>query len=111
MGRTKSLQEAYGPFNGIRLVCESGLWRILIGKLSLAKAATRLADIFRLCRTRNCVLFFDEFDYHRQGTGDREETRGDKRVVSSLLLQMDRLPSYVVVIRQVIIPELLDRAV
>ena len=43
--------------------------------------------------------------------GDRQETGEIKRVVSSLLLQIDALPSYVVVVSASNHPELLDRAV
>src|SRR5690606_31823547 len=43
--------------------------------------------------------------------GDLHETGEIKRVVSSLLLQIDRLPSYVIVVVATNHPELLDRAV
>ena len=43
--------------------------------------------------------------------GDLHETGEIKRVVSSLLLEMDALPSYVVVVTATNHPELLDRAV
>ena len=43
--------------------------------------------------------------------GDLHETGEIKRVVSSLLLQIDALPSYVVVVTASNHPELLDRAV
>jgi len=43
--------------------------------------------------------------------GDTHETGEIKRVVSSLLLQMDALPDYVVVVAASNHPELLDRAV
>lgn len=57
------------------------------------------------------MSFFDEFDTIGKERGDTKETGEIKRVVSSLLLQMDRLPSYVVVITASNHPELLDRAV
>jgi AAA+ superfamily predicted ATPase len=43
--------------------------------------------------------------------GDEHETGEIKRVVSSLLLQIDQLPSHVVVVTATNHPELLDRAV
>ena len=64
-----------------------------------------------LSRTQECVLFFDEFDAIGKERGDIHETGEIKRVVSSLLLQIDRLPSYVVVIAATNHPELLDKAV
>ena len=58
-----------------------------------------------------CVLFFDEFDVVGKERGDVHETGEIKRVVSSLLLQIDDLPSHVVVVTATNHPELLDRAV
>ena len=82
----------------------------LIGRY-LGETASRLQKIFSYVKTRNCVLFFDEFDTIGKERGDTKETGKIKRVVSSLLLQMDSLPSYVVVITASNHPELLDRAV
>jgi len=77
----------------------------------LGETATRLARLFEQIRTRRCVLFFDEFDVMGKERGDIHETGEIKRVVSSLLLQVDALPSYVVVVTATNHPELLDRAV
>jgi AAA+ superfamily predicted ATPase len=82
----------------------------LIGSY-LGETASRLQKVFDYVKTRNCVLFFDEFDTIGKERGDTKETGEIKRVVSSLLLQMDRLPGYVVVITASNHPELLDRAV
>ena len=57
------------------------------------------------------MLFFDEFDALAKERGDERETGEIKRVVSSLLLQVDALPSHVVVVGASNHPELLDRAV
>jgi AAA+ superfamily predicted ATPase len=62
-----------------------------------------------LCR--RCVLFFDEFDTLGKERGDLHETGEIKRVVSSLPLQIDAVPSYLVVVTATNHPELLDRAV
>lgn len=77
----------------------------------LGETATRLARLFEQIRTRRCVLFFDEFDVLGKERGDIHETGEIKRVVSSLLLQVDALPSHVVVVTATNHPELLDRAV
>lgn len=82
----------------------------LIGSY-LGETASRLQKVFDLARTRNCVLFFDEFETLGKERGDTRETGEIKRVVSSLLLQIDRMPSYTVVITASNHPELLDRAV
>lgn len=77
----------------------------------LGETAVRLAKLFAYARTQRCVLFFDEFDVIGKERGDVHETGEIKRVVSSLLLQIDRLPSYVVVVTATNHSELLDRAV
>jgi AAA+ superfamily predicted ATPase len=77
----------------------------------LGETATRLRRLFEYAHTRRCVLFFDEFDTLGKERGDIHETGEIKRVVSSLLLQIDDLPSHVVVICATNHPELLDRAV
>jgi SpoVK/Ycf46/Vps4 family AAA+-type ATPase len=77
----------------------------------LGETAVRLSRLFDQIRSRRCVLFFDEFDVVGKERGDIHETGEIKRVVSSLLLQVDALPSYVVVITATNHPELLDRAV
>jgi SpoVK/Ycf46/Vps4 family AAA+-type ATPase len=82
----------------------------LIGSY-LGETASRLGKLFDYVRTRACVLFFDEFDTVGKERGDVHETGEIKRVVSSLLLQIDSLPSHVVVVTATNHPELLDRAV
>jgi SpoVK/Ycf46/Vps4 family AAA+-type ATPase len=77
----------------------------------LGETAVRLRKVFDYVRTRNCVLFFDEFDTLGKERGDIHETGEIKRVVSSLLLQMDDLPKHVIVVTATNHPELLDRAV
>lgn len=77
----------------------------------LGETASRLRKLFEYVRTRACVLFFDEFDTIGKERGDLHETGEIKRVVSSLLLQIDDLPSHVVVVTATNHPELLDRAV
>ena len=77
----------------------------------LGETAQRIGQVFEHARSRECVLFFDEFDAVGKERGDLHETGEIKRVVSSLLLQIDALPSYVVVVTASNHPELLDRAV
>ncbi|MBF0138618.1 MAG: ATP-binding protein [Magnetococcus sp. DMHC-1] len=77
----------------------------------LGETSSRLARLFDYVRTRHCVLFLDEFDVLGKERGDVHETGEIKRVVSSLLLQVDALPSHVVVVTATNHPELLDRAV
>jgi len=77
----------------------------------LGETARQVGQVFEHVRSRQCVLFFDEFDSLGKERGDLHETGEIKRVVSSLLLQIDALPSYVVVVVASNHPELLDRAV
>jgi len=82
----------------------------LIGSY-LGETSVRLKELLDYARTRRCVLFFDEFETLGKERGDTHETGEIKRVVSSLLLQLDDLPDYVVVVAASNHPELLDRAV
>ncbi|HOM24499.1 MAG TPA: ATP-binding protein [Termitinemataceae bacterium] len=77
----------------------------------LGETATRLKKLFEYAATRRCVLFFDEFETLGKERGDLHETGEIKRVVSSLLMQIDNLPSHVMVIGATNHAELLDRAV
>ncbi len=77
----------------------------------LGETAVRLRRVFDYARTTPCVLFFDEFDAVGKERGDIHETGEIKRVVTSLLMQVDELPSYTVVIAATNHSELLDRAV
>ena len=77
----------------------------------LGETATRLSKLFEYVKTRQCVLFFDEFDTIGKERGDQQETGEIKRVVSSLLLQIDALPSYVITVAATNHDALLDKAV
>lgn len=85
-------------------------YEAMIGSF-LGETATRLRRVFDYARTTPCVLFFDEFDAVGKERGDTHETGEIKRVVTSLLMQIDDLPSYVVVLAATNHAELLDRAV
>ena len=82
----------------------------LIGSY-LGETNARLRKLFDYVRTTPSVLFFDEFDAIGKERGDTHETGEIKRVVSFLLMQLDQLPSYVIVVTATNHGELLDRAV
>lgn len=82
----------------------------LIGSY-LGETAQRLRRLFERAATMHCVLFFDEVETIAKERGDLHETGEIKRVVSSLLLQVDDLPSHTIVVVASNHPELLDRAV
>jgi AAA+ superfamily predicted ATPase len=85
-------------------------YETLIGSY-LGETSSRLKSLLDYAKTQRCVLFFDEFETLGKERGDTHETGEIKRVVSSLLLQVDDLPDYVVVVAASNHPELLDRAV
>lgn len=85
-------------------------YEALVGSF-LGETAARMGRLFEHARARRCVLFFDEFETLGKERGDQQESGEIKRVVSSLLLQIDALPSHVVVVTATNHPELLDRAV
>ena len=76
----------------------------------LGETASKLANLFEYVKTRQCILFFDEFETLGKERGDIHETGEIKRVVSSLLLSIDSLPSYVIVIAATNHYDLIDQA-
>ena len=77
----------------------------------LGETSGRLKAILDYAKTMRCVLFFDEFETLAKERGDTNETGEIKRVVSSLLLQLDAMPDYCVIVAASNHPELLDKAV
>ncbi|MEH6461714.1 AAA family ATPase [Chitinimonas sp. JJ19] len=77
----------------------------------LGETSNRLRKLIEYATLNPCVLFFDEFDAVGKERSDAQETGEIKRVVSSLLMQMDRLPSHTLIVCATNHPELLDRAV
>ncbi|MES2036673.1 MAG: ATP-binding protein [Pseudomonadota bacterium] len=77
----------------------------------LGETSNRLRKLIDYATLNPCVLFFDEFDAVGKERNDAQETGEIKRVVSSLLVQMDHLPSHTLVVCATNHPELLDRAV
>lgn len=76
----------------------------------LGETANRLRRLIDYASSTPCILFFDEFDAVGKERGDTQETGEIKRVVSSLLVQIDRLPAHSIVICATNHPDLLDRA-
>lgn len=105
-GKT-TLAEAIAERAGVPLFVVR--YETMIGSY-LGETATRLKRVFDYARTTPCVLFFDEFDAIGKERGDIHETGEIKRVVTSLLMQVDDLPSYTIIAAATNHPELLDRA-
>lgn len=77
----------------------------------LGETAGRLEKTFTAASEAPCVLFFDEFDVVAKERSDAQETGEVKRLVSTLLLQMDRLPAHTVFVAATNHANLLDSAV
>lgn len=77
----------------------------------LGETAGRLEKVFSEAAEAPCVLFFDEFDVVAKERADAQETGEIKRLVSTLLLQMDRLPSHTIFVAATNHASLLDNAV
>ena len=76
----------------------------------LGETSGRLASVFAIAARQPSVIFLDEFDTIAKERSDEHDAGEVKRVVSTLLLQLDALPQHVVVIAATNHPELLDRA-
>ncbi len=106
-GKT-SLAEAIAAALSIPLLVVR--YESLIGTY-LGETTSRLQKMFEYVLNQKCVLFFDEFEAIGKERGDLHETGEIKRVVSSLLLQIDNLPSHIIAVGATNHPEMLDRAV
>ncbi len=81
-------------------------YEAMIGR-SLGETAQKIAQVIEHVQSRDCVLLFDSIG---KDQGDIHKTGEIKHVVSSLLLQIDALPSDVIVVATSNHPEMLDRA-
>src|SRR5262249_50866362 len=59
----------------------------------LGETAARLKRVFEIARSMPCVLFFDEVEAIAKERGDAHETGEIKRVLTSLMMQIDELTS------------------
>ena len=80
----------------------------------LGESSSKFAKIFRNVVETPSVLFLDEMETvlsERAGYGNTTEVGEIKRIVSSLLMEIDRLPDHVILIGATNHEEMLDRAV
>lgn len=76
----------------------------------LGETANRLSKILGWVATQRCVLLIDEFEV--LGSERTNKESGEMaRITASLLLEIDKMPSNVIIIAATNHPELLDRAV
>ncbi|MGE6315694.1 AAA family ATPase [Shewanella baltica] len=76
----------------------------------LGETAQHVDMLFDHIKTQRCVLFFDEFDAIGKERDDLQDNGEIKRVVNSLLKQIDLLPSHVIVVAATNHASMLDRA-
>lgn len=77
----------------------------------LGSTAKNLRKIFEYAQGMPCILFLDEFDAIAKARDDSHELGELKRVINSLLQNIDSMPSSCVLIAATNHPELLDNAV
>lgn len=77
----------------------------------LGETAQQIDKLFEFVKTQRCVLFFDEFDAIGKEREDINDNGEMKRVVNSLLKQIDLLPSHVVVVAATNHESMLDKAI
>lgn len=74
------------------------------------ETSKRLNAIFEFAKSHRCILFFDEIDAIGKERSDPNETAEMKRVVSTLLVQLDDVPPHVICMGATNHAGLLDRA-
>lgn len=77
----------------------------------LGSTAKNIRKIFDYAQSMPCILFLDEFDAIAKARDDEHELGELKRVINSLLQNIDSLPSNSVLIAATNHPEMLDKAV
>lgn len=77
----------------------------------LGSTAKNLRKIFNYACSMPCILFLDEFDAIAKARDDNHELGELKRVINSLLQNIDGMPASSVLIAATNHPELLDKAV
>ena len=76
----------------------------------LGQTGSRLRKVFEYVTSHDCVVLFDEFEAIGKERDDGHDVGEVKRVVASMLLQMDQTPPRTVIAGATNHPEMLDRA-
>lgn len=76
----------------------------------IGKSADMLGKVFEAVKDIRCALFFDEFDTIGKSRNDQHDNSEFKRLVSSLLVQIDHLPTDVLVMAATNLESALDNA-
>lgn len=75
------------------------------------ETSRNLLEVFTYAGRQPCLLFFDEFDALGRERDNEQETGEMKRVVSTLLVQLDDVPPHVVCIAATNHGQMLDAAI
>lgn len=75
------------------------------------ETSRNLLQVFTYAARQSCLLFFDEFDALGRERDNDQESGEMKRVVSTLLVQLDDVPSHVVCIAATNHGQMLDAAI
>lgn len=98
-------------------ICEKTQLPLVIARLDgivsslLGSTAKNLRKIFEYAESFPCILFLDEFDAIAKARDDAHELGELKRVINSLLQNIDAMPTSCVLIAATNHQELLDKAV
>jgi SpoVK/Ycf46/Vps4 family AAA+-type ATPase len=76
----------------------------------LGNTAKKMDQVFDYIKNQRCVFFLDEFESIAKDRGDEIDSGEMKRIVSSLLLQIDNLPSHVILVAATNHTKLVDKA-
>lgn len=77
----------------------------------LGSTAKNIRKVFDYAEKRPCILFLDEFDAIAKARNDQHEMGELKRVINSLLQNIDSFPRQSILIAATNHPELLDKAI
>jgi SpoVK/Ycf46/Vps4 family AAA+-type ATPase len=83
--------------------------RVLTGVMG--QSARNLSALMRAAAETPCVLFLDELDAYARRRGETQDIAEPKRLVNTLLLELDRWPAHGLLIGATNHPEVLDEAV
>lgn len=83
--------------------------RVLTGVMG--QSARNLSALMRSAAEQPCLLFLDELDAYARRRGETQDIAEPKRLVNTLLLELDRWPAHGLVIGATNHPEILDQAV
>lgn len=83
--------------------------RVLTGVMG--QSARNLSVLMRSASERPCVLFLDELDAYARRRDETQDIAEPKRLVNTLLLELDRWPTHGLLIAATNHPEVLDEAV